>query len=287
MADGTIALITDFGTRDYYVGAMKGVILSINPKAALIDVSHDVPPGDIRFGAYLLARVSGCFPPETVHLAVVDPGVGGDRRAIAVRSGSGTFVGPDNGLFTRILDGREAVSVIEITESRYFAGKISPTFHGRDLFAPVAAHLSLDTARFDGLGTVIDDPVMLDALEAKRVGETIVGTVIHVDRFGNIITNVPEGVLREFISGSDAIVKTGGKRIVGLVKTYCSVQEGHVLSLIGSSGYLEVSVNGGSASEALGVGAGDDITVHRCEKRSDRPADTESDGIPVADNSDQ
>ncbi len=270
MADGTIALITDFGTRDYYVGAMKGVILSINPKAALIDVSHDVPPGDVRFGAYLLARVSDCFPPETVHLAVIDPGVGGDRRAIAVRSGSGVFVGPDNGLFTPILDRDDAVSVVEITESRYLPGKISPTFHGRDLFAPVAAHLSLDTASFDGLGAVIDDPVRLDSLEAKRIGEAIVGTVIHADRFGNIITNVPERLLVEFLSGSDAIVEAGGNRIIGLVKSYCSVHEGRVLSLIGSSGYLEVSVNGGNASEVLEVGVGDDITVHRDEERPRR-----------------
>ncbi len=265
MPVGIIALITDFGTRDYYVGAMKGSILRINPAVRLVDISHDIPPGDIASGSRLLAQARPFFPDETIYLAVVDPGVGGDRRPIVVETDSGTFVGPDNGLFTSILGGPGVERVVEITERRVMHSDISPTFHGRDLFAPVAAHLSLGEVSPRDLGPVIRDPVTLEISRPVVEGDRIRGIVMNCDRFGNIISNVPENVMREF-AGEDAItVEVRGEKIDGLGETYVSVSEGEFVALIGSSGLLEVSVNGGSAEERLGAREGDEILIRRKE----------------------
>jgi S-adenosylmethionine hydrolase len=266
MTKGIITLITDFGTEDHYAGALKGVILSINPEVAIVDVSHEVPAGNIQSGSYMLSQIHPLFPDGTIHLVVVDPGVGGARRPLVLKSSRGFFVGPDNGVFTPVLKSGEVDSVVEITERKYLTGNISATFHGRDVFAPVAAHLSLGTVTIDDLGHTVEDPFFLESCEPEILESTIRGSIINCDRFGNLITNIAEGVLEEFLEGNDLVVETGDKSIEGLKKTYTSVGEGGLLVLIGSGGLLEISKNGGSAKESLGVGEGDEVRIRRAEK---------------------
>ena len=251
-----VTLITDFGTRDGYVGEVKGVLLRRAPDATPVDVTHDIEPGDVEHAAWVLARIWKRFPPGTVHLVVVDPGVGGERRAVAVEHRERWFVGPDNGLISfgvppgageaRLLDpdslGLEPESV---------------TFHGRDLFAPAAAWLAGggDPVR---LGEAIDAPelVRLDLPVPERVGPAIRGQVVHVDRFGNLITNVPG----RWVSPT-ALVEVGGEEISGLRSHYAAVDEGDLLALVGSGGMLEVSVRNGSAAVRLGAGRGDAVGI--------------------------
>ncbi len=266
MSKGIITLITDFGTKDHYVGAMKGVMLGINPEVALIDVSHEVPAGNVHYGSYMLSQIYPLYPDGTVHLVVIDPGVGSERRPLALMSGNRFFVGPDNGVFTPVLKSGQVHSAVEITEREYFPGRISATFHGRDVFAPVAAHLSLGTVRLRDLGPPAGDPSILKSYEPE-VGEDIMrGIIIGCDRFGNLVTNVEEGTLEEFLGESDPVVEVGGRRIEGLKRTYTSVTEGEFLALIGSGGMLEISVNGGSAKESLGVNDGDEVLIRSAER---------------------
>lgn len=268
MASGIIALITDFGTRDYYVGAMKGSILRINPEARMLDISHDIEPGDIRSGALLLEQVRPHFPSETIYLAVIDPGVGGDRRPVVIETDAGTFVGPDNGLFTPILMGTGVERIVEIEKGEYVHRDISPTFHGRDIFAPAAAHLSLGVSPGD-LGPPLVDPVTFDSTAPAIEENRIRGTVVSCDRFGNIISNVPEDALKRFAGDDPIAVEIAGETIDRFGETYVSVSAGELVALIGSSGLLEVSVNGGSARERLGTSAGDEVVVHRVVRRGD------------------
>ncbi len=172
MSKGIITLITDFGTKDHYVGAMKGVMLGINPEVALIDVSHEVPAGNVHYGSYMLSQIYPLYPDGTVHLVVIDPGVGSERRPLALMSGNRFFVGPDNGVFTPVLKSGQVHSAVEITEREYFPGRISATFHGRDVFAPVAAHLSLGTVRLRDLGPPAGDPSILDGSRPPGRGGT-------------------------------------------------------------------------------------------------------------------
>jgi S-adenosylmethionine hydrolase len=278
-----ITLTTDFGLQDAFVGTMKGVILGIAPDARLVDLTHDVPPFDVRAGAYALYAAYRYFPAETIHLAVVDPGVGSARRAVAVRTSWGTFVAPDNGLLSLVL-GREVVCEAVVLENPAYrlplssdllqlGGRwtMSSTFHGRDVFAPAAAHIArgVPLAEF---GPAASDLVTFPVSRSTRQGNALVGHVIYVDRFGNLVTDVTETDLPVLLSitpvkgdtglaGSVVAVEAGGQRMAGLSAAYADVPPGQLLALIGSAGHLEISVREGHAARVLGLVVGDPITV--------------------------
>jgi hypothetical protein len=245
---GIVTLTTDFGWRDFYVAAMKGVVLSIHPEALLVDVSHDVPPGDLGEAARTLAQAAPCFPPGTVHAAVVDPGVGTDRRPLAAEAGGQLFVGPDNGLLWPLVAQDPRRRVVHLTEPRFFRRTVSRTFHGRDLFAPVAAHLASGRDP-DELGTRIDDPIRFEEEPPREENGALVGEVTRVDRFGNLVTNISRDRLDRFLEGREPRTGAGGLEVRGVQGCYGDVAPGEALALIGSTGCLELSVNGGRASE--------------------------------------
>lgn len=241
-----VTLLTDFGSVDSYVAEMKGVLLRKAPDARLIDITHDVPPGDVRRAQYLLARAWKQFPAGTVHLAVVDPGVGTARRAIGVHAYEHFFVAPDNGLLSPLLDGAEIVE-LPIPEDA------SPTFHGRDVFASAAADIAIGQS-LHTLGSVVTDPCSLPMPEATRLNGHVTGEVVSVDRFGNLITNIPG----EWCVGGTVAV---GEVEVGPVRrTFRDVPSGALLAYIGSSGTLEVGVRDASARNALGAEPGSAVT---------------------------
>lgn len=247
----TVTLTTDFG-ESAYVAAMKGVILSIAPRARFIDITHTVPARNVREGAYLLRETLLHFP-EAVHLAVVDPGVGTSRRPILAECRKGVLVGPDNGLLLPAAEVLGLERVIHLTESQYFLEPVSRTFHGRDNFAPVAGHLLAGVSP-DEFGCEITDWVKLDLNDWVTEDGIVKGTVLHVDPFGNVITNIPESVVMEnFEFGEFLEVRLAGlrQRLV-LSKTYGNQREGTLIATISSSGYLEISCVGGSAGEFLG-----------------------------------
>ncbi len=267
-----IAFITDFGTRDHYSGAMKGAALGICPEAALVDITHEIAPQDVFGAAIELAATVSAFPGNTIFVAVVDPGVGSSRKAIAVRAGGHTFIGPDNGVLSlaveqlraqrsslpEAIEGAvDAVEAVEIVNPQYARLPVSRTFEGRDRFAPAAAWLAAGTA-LEGLGPRIDRWHVLRVPVPQRDGDAVGGEVLRVDRFGNLMTNItPRDI---------ATVDRGGVYVqiedasVPVVETYAAAGEGALCALIGSSGYLEIAVNGGSAAKSLGVGQG--ATVH-------------------------
>lgn len=266
--NGIITLLTDFGLKDGYVASMKGVILGIAPDARLIDVTHDVGPQNIGEGSFLLQSVCGYYPVGTVHLAVVDPGVGTTRRAIAVQTADAFFIGPDNGLLAPVVEAAYrahagAVEIVELTDARYWRREISATFHGRDIFAPVAAHL-LKGVPFSALGRRIDTiaPSVLRAPVSSTAG-LIEGTIIHVDRFGNCVTNIRREHLADQGAHEDAglVVELAGQRVQGLYRTYSAGPVGVPMSLVGSSDHLEIAVRNGNASQWFGVTVGDRIKV--------------------------
>ena len=249
---GIVTLLTDFGTKDWYVGAVKGVLLSRCPSCCLVDITHEVPPGQIFTAAYVLAEAYGYFPLRSVHLAVVDPGVGGSRRPVVVEAGGHWFVGPDNGLFGPILEREKGGVVRAIEKEDLFLHPVSATFHGRDLFAPVAAHIACggDTR---GLGPEIADWVRLEVPKPLFQGGEVAGVIVHVDRFGNGISNFSGEELARHLSGDPVEVLVGDHRLEGIHSSYVDVPSGRALALIGSSGFLEISVNGGSAATELGL----------------------------------
>ncbi len=251
-----ITLLTDFGTRDGYVAAMKGVLLSIAPEAHLVDITHEVAPQEIAEAAFTLATSWRFFPAGTVHLAVVDPGVGSERRAIAVAAGGHRFVAPDNGVLSLALAGLplEAVSL----ENRgLFRPEVSQTFHGRDIFAPVAAHLALG-APLSEAGPSLPDIVRLpEAAPHPETPGAWQGTVVAVDRFGNLVTNIPADLVR----GSALRVEIAGAAIGRLSEFYAEAPPGGLLALVGSAGTLEVAVNGGSAADRLQVRRGAQVRI--------------------------
>ena len=254
----TITLTTDFGTRDWFVGTMKGVILGIHARANVVDLTHEIPPGDIRAGAFVLMAACRYFPKGTVHVVVVDPGVGSRRRAIAVRTSNGIFVGPDNGVLSWALQ-RERIHTIRLLENpKYFLEPVSRTFHGRDIFAPVAAHLSRGLA-VSRLGRELNDFVRLPWPETTKQGGNIQGEIIHIDRFGNAITNIAE----ELVSGgTPATCELKGRKVrCPLAEFYGAVPANHPVAVMGSSGFLEIAVNGGSIARRFGLKIGDRARV--------------------------
>ena len=243
-----ITLLTDFGSADYFVGAMKGVILSINPQAVITDITHEIPAQDVAAGAFTLLAAYDTFPAGTIHVAVVDPGVGSERRAIAVSSGGYFFVGPDNGIFTYIYDRNPQFEAFHITEAKYFRHPVSTTFHGRDIFAPIAAALSTGLAP-SSLGARISDPIQLFKPTEPHI--------IHIDRFGNLITNITRDMFPE---GARLVVN--GELIRGYRRFYADEAGGpEPFAIWGSAGFLEIAENHGSAAELLGVKVRDTITI--------------------------
>ena len=249
-ASGVITLLTDFGLRDPYVGIMKGVILSINPDARLIDISHQIKPGFVYQAAGIIQETYPFFPKSTIHVAVVDPGVGGDRRPILVKAKDHFFVGPDNGLFWPIITSHHQTEIIHLTETKYFLSDISNTFHGRDIFAPVAAYVSL---RMDPLkmGPVINNPVPIHLPTPEQKEDHLLGQVMRVDHFGNLITNIHKKDVGKLLGTKPPTIKIGKLIIKGIRSTYSEVNTGEILALIGSSGYLEIAVNQGRACDRI------------------------------------
>ncbi len=279
MARPIITLTTDFGGADIYVGAMKGVILGINPDAAIVDLTHEVPPQDVRAGAYALDAAWDAFPPGTVHVAVVDPGVGTDRLPIVARGPSGTFVGPDNGTLSYVLarcdvargggprpEGAPFVpasvglpdgwTAFHLTERGYWREPVRSTFHGRDIFAPVAAHLSAGLAP-SALGPRLTHVTAFAVPVAVESDGRIAGCVQHVDRYGNLVTNIPEALLPTADAG--LTVGIGGREVAGVSPSFQG--EGPLVAVIGSGGWLEIAVPNGSAAHELAASVGDAVAV--------------------------
>ncbi len=249
-----ITLTTDFGAADWYVGTMKGVILGIQPRATVVDITQGIPAGDIRGAAFALAAGCRFFPKGTVHVVVVDPGVGTTRQAIAVQTAEALFVGPDNGVLSWALAKQKIRAIHALENEAFFRQPVSQTFHGRDIFAPVAAHLSRGLP-IGKLGPALADLVRLDWPEPRKQRGTTAGEVIYIDRFGNAITNLEGGLLR----GLEPVVceiRGRGRRVCPLKTCYQAVSPGSLVALVGSSGFVEIAVNGGSAERALGLKLG-------------------------------
>ncbi|HEY2293530.1 MAG TPA: SAM-dependent chlorinase/fluorinase [Thermoanaerobaculia bacterium] len=252
-----MTLLTDFGTADYYVAAVKGTVLRLAPRTTLVDVSHEVPPGDVETASFLLRAAAPSFPDRTVHLAVVDPGVGSGRRILAVRAGTGIFVAPDNGLLDPFLDGAEVRSVER--EDLFLSGP-GQTFHGRDRFAPVAAWL-LRGEGLARLGPEIPDPVRLPASPPRREPGRISGRVIHVDRYGNLVTDVPAGWLPPGPCRAQIGGKTGGNSTARRAGHYAEIPPGEAAMIPGSLGTVELSRNGEDLARAWQVGRGAAVDI--------------------------
>jgi hypothetical protein len=261
---GLITLLSDFGVRDEYVACLKGVILGLNPQARLVDLSHEVPPHDIATGAFILAAAAPYFPAGTIHLAVVDPGVGTGRRALAARTRGQFFVGPDNGLFHLMFAGQAELDLVSLENPAFFLPQVSATFHGRDLFAPVAAHLSLG-ADLAQLGPAFRDPVRLPWPEPAVSAAVLRGEIIHVDRFGNLVTNVAAGVFRAWFRGREVELRVGPLTLTRLQHTYGEAAAGEMLALIGSHGYLEIACAGDSAAARLQAEPGLPLEIRQGE----------------------
>jgi S-adenosylmethionine hydrolase len=255
-----ITLLTDFGTADHYVGAMKGVMLGICPDAQLVDICHEIAPYAIAEAAFTLSQAWACFPKGTVHLAVVDPGVGTSRRPLLVEAAGHYFVMPDNGVVTMVCDAIPVHQVREITASGYFLHPVSRTFHGRDIFAPVAAHLANGTAPCE-FGSLIEDYLRLDFSMPVLIGEkTWAGTILKVDRFGNLITNFDSETWRRL--GTEMFqMGIGGQSVSQMASNYAEMPEGELFVIEGSAGFLEVSMNRGSAAKRFGARSGDPVEL--------------------------
>jgi S-adenosylmethionine hydrolase len=253
-----ISLLSDFGQKDPYVAEMKAVILSISPQARIVDVTHEIEKFSIRMGAYVLASAAPYFPPNTVHVAVVDPGVGTKRRPIIAETSRSLYVGPDNGLLMLTASKEKIVNVYRIDNPKYMLSKVSKTFHGRDIFAPAAAHLAAGVEASD-FGPAIHDYVVPEfAKPDTKMGE-VVGEVLHVDGFGNVVSNISaEDLMRAGFRERDSlVVAVGGKSLnVPFCSAYGEVSVGVPLALIGGSNFLEAAVNQGSASEVFGAKVG-------------------------------
>jgi len=258
-----IALLSDFGARDHYAGVMKGVILGICQEATLVDVSHDLPAHDIPFAALELAATYKFFPAGTIFLVVVDPGVGSARRGLAAEAGDWRFVGPDNGVMTAVFQETPPKRVVELTERRYARPTVSRTFEGRDRFAPAAAWLAKGT-QLQALGRLVTDYQMLD-LPRPRLEEGVLrGSVVRVDRFGNIVTNLDRRSCERLADGTRGLQLTvRGQSIARLVSTYSDIAPGEIGALFGSTDHLECAAHAASAAEQLGVAVGDPVELRR------------------------
>jgi S-adenosylmethionine hydrolase len=247
-----ITLTTDFGLHDPYVAMMKGVILSIHSKARIIDITHQIQAGAIIHAAGIIREAFPFFPKGTVHVAVIDPGVGSDRRLIGLKAGGHFFVGPDNGIFWPVIEDHKEAKIIHLIENAFFLSGMSHTFHGRDVFAPVAAYLS-QGADLEQMGPKIDDPRTLLYPSPREKAGILYGQTTRVDHFGNLITNIHRKDLHSFLESAHPVIEAGNLVIKKLSHTYSDVEEGEPLALINSSDWLEIAVHLGRASEYMGL----------------------------------
>ena len=260
MADPIVTLTTDFGTSDHLVGAMKGVILNINPAARIVDINHSVVPFDILDGALSIASAYKYFPSRTIHVIIVDPGVGTDRRPILVSGEKQFFVAPDNGVLSMIYE-REACTVRHITAEHYFLNPVSPTFHGRDIFAPTAGWLS-KAFQTEAFGEIVTDFVRFTLPKAKANGKSVKGVVLRVDAFGNLMTNLTaEDIPIGALDGGPINLAVNGKQVPNFARTFASGNPGEPIAVLGSAGYVEIAVNRGNAARTLGVNRGAEVTL--------------------------
>jgi S-adenosylmethionine hydrolase len=257
-----IALLSDFGTRDHYAGTMKGVMLGICADATLVDITHDVPAHDVVDGALQLAAACRYFPPGTIFLAVVDPGVGSARRGIAAEAGDYRFVAPDNGVLTLALRDTPAKRIVELTERRYARPTVSRTFEGRDRFAPAAAWLAKGI-QLTALGRPIADYQRIDIPIPEITDEGVRGIVLRIDRFGNVVTNIDRRTFEAFARTRPVQVSANGHSVEQIVATYAEIPTGGVCALFGSTDHLELAANAASAAERLGVARGAVVQVRR------------------------
>jgi S-adenosylmethionine hydrolase len=258
-----ITLLTDFGLNDGYPGVMKGVIWKIAPGVHIADISHTIEPQNIHQGALILARTAPFFPVGTIHVAVIDPGVGTQRRPIGLRLGEHFFIGPDNGLFTLVIERADAnhapIEIVHLDKPEYWLPEISPVFHGRDIFSPCAAHLALGVPLTD-LGTLINDPIRLDFPRPTSIpGGGLKGQIIYIDHFGNLSTNLQASYLKNM---HQVHLTIKGEQIIGLESTYGERPAGTLVALIDSDDLLAISLVNGSAEEFLDAHIGDIIEVH-------------------------
>lgn len=254
-----ITLTSDFGLQDHYVSAMKAVILGISPEARLIDVSHDIPAQDIMAGAWVIRNSAFLFPPESVHLVVVDPGVGTSRHPVILKVKDQYFVGPDNGIFSLFYSEFD-YQAYRLNNPKYWRDGVSRTFHGRDIFAPVAAHLSKGVS-FDELGEPISDLVSYHWAVPIADKDGLQGWVVHIDRFGNLITNISESLIKDHIKKKKVKIYVGNTMLEKVVNTFGDVEEGEPAAFIGSSGVLEIGINKGNAGRMLSVDKGAQISI--------------------------
>jgi len=255
-------LLTDFGTKDYFVSSMKGVILSINPRCCLIDISHEVYPQDIREGAFILSNSFSYFPKGTIHLAVVDPGVGSERKPILIETKNYFFVGPDNGLLALAAKQDGVRKVIWLTNKKYFLTHISSTFHGRDIFSPVAGYLSLGI-KAKAFGNEIDNWVRLDIKEPIIQGKKLIGEIIHIDHFGNLISNIDLKRFKKFVGSNEFIIRIKEIKTLKIKQGYWEGRDREIIAIFGSTGFLEISVKEGSAKNILKANVGDPVILER------------------------
>jgi hypothetical protein len=263
MPRSIITLTTDFGLKDPYVAEMKAVILNISPDAVIVDVTHDIEKFNVRMGAYVLASASPYFPKGTVHVAVVDPGVGTERRPILIQTGRAFYIGPDNGVLVLAAKNEGVKHIYEIKNRRFMMPKISNTFHGRDVFAPAAAHLTKGTQPAE-YGPEIREIVTPKFAKVIRRDDAFVGEILHVDGFGNVITNFREKELKALNVRDAVTVEIKGVNLkLKLCKAYAEVEAHKPLAIIGSHDFLEISINQGNAAKTFKIEAGDKIKLYR------------------------
>jgi hypothetical protein len=257
-----VTLLSDFGNQDYFVAAVKGVMLSINQNIEIVDITHEIPPQDIFTAAFTLRNVYNSFPRFSTHIAVADPGVGSTRRPIIVMTDNYNFIGPDNGIFSYIYQQEEVTRVVHITTEHYFRTPVSSTFHARDIFAPVAGWLSKGVEAIK-MGQEIQDHVRFALPQPREVNnEMIKGHILHVDRFGNCITNISANELTEARMGMRKVLVVGNHQITRFYNYYAECPEGEVCALFGSANLWEIVTPKGSAARLLGVNRGIEIALH-------------------------
>lgn len=258
-----IALLSDLGEKDYFVGAMKGVILSINPEANIVDISHNIPKHDIHTGAFVLLNASKTFPDSSIFLAVIDPGVGTERRCILLRTKNDmNFIGPDNGVFTLVANNFEVKEMREITNEKLMRSKVSNTFHGRDVMGPVGAHLSLGV-KPSKVGPEIEELKLLDLKEPELKNNEVHGQIMKIDNFGNLVTNISEDLIKKLgKSGEPFEIDVGRYQFQApFVETFGDVPEGKKLCYVGSVNSLEIAKNRGNLAEEIGAENAEQLNI--------------------------
>lgn len=256
-----ITLTTDFGTRDHYAGALRGAILTVNPRAVIADITHEIPAFDIAGGAYVLGTACGVFPPGTIHVAVVDPGVGSARHPVLIQTERFIFVGPDNGLFSLVARMERIVSMRRLENGGFFRESVSATFHGRDIFGPVAGHLSLGVG-VPEFGPEMSGLVTLDLFKTAAKAKSIASHIIHIDHYGNAVTGITRGDFERLGRGSETVrLKIGTLAIRGLSRTYADGPRGRPMMLFGSSGFLEVALNQGAIARQRRLRVGQKVVL--------------------------